>query len=326
MKSEERHRLQEHDLQKLTAHAGEYWQRYGNYVLIGFLAVCLAAAVTIYLVNRFGAQASAGWTELRASATAEDFANVAEDFSGTVVGAWARLQEAEAHLQSGIRLSFADRPAARDDLTEAREAFEKTLANQAAPPQVRERALYGLARTLETLAGIQTAEQDDSATKPAASLNEAIDAYEQLLKQFPETLYKDIAQERIAELKRQSTQEFYAWFRTQNPRPGDRRLPQDGLLPPGHPALGDFSLPGAPEDAAPPRPVPGGGVELPPPTTPTPPDADPRRRLMQDQAYDPDGPVEAPLPGPERTEPPPVLVDPAPDAPAEEPSSAQPQQ
>ena len=310
MKSEERHRLQEHDLQKLTAHAGEYWQRYGNYVLIGFLAICLAAAVTIYLVNQFGAESTAGWTELRASATAEDFANVADDFADTEVGAWARLQEAESHLHSGIRLAFADRPAARDDLTEAREAFEEALANPAAPPQVRERALFGLARTLETLAGVQAGEGE----QPAATLDEAVAAYEELLEQFEQTLYAQVAQERIAELKKESTQEFYAWFRQQNPTPADRALPRDGM-PPGHPPLGGLGLPGIPGgDVAPPRPPAGEGMELPPPTTPTPPDADPRRRLMQDEAYDPDGPVEAPGPGAEQ---PPVLVDPAPEKPAD---------
>ena len=312
MKSEERHRLQEHDLQKLTAHAGEYWHRYGNYVLIGFLALCLVIAAAIYFLNFSDAQASAGWGEFRASGTAEDFENIAEDYSGTVVGAWARLQQAERHLQSGIRLLFTDRPAARDDLTQAREAFDEVLANQSAPPQVRERALYGLARSLEALAGVQ----GDEGEKPAATLDEAIAAYEQLLKEFERTLYRPAAEERIADLKKQSTQQFYAWFQQQNPRPGDRRLPQDGL-PGGHPPLGDL-FPGMPgDDVAPPRP-PADGTELPGPFSPTPPTADPRERMLRD-----DAPIEAPNPGAET---PPQLVDPTPEQPGEVTPPAQPEQ
>jgi hypothetical protein len=255
---------------------------------------------------------------LRASGTAEDFANVADEYSGSQVGAWARLQEAESHLHSGIRLSFADRTAARDDLQEAREAYDTVLANPAAPLPVRERALYGLARTLETLAGIQTAEKDGDASKPAATLDEAVAAYEQLLKQFNQTLYANVAKERIAELKKPSTQDFYAWFRQQNPTPADRALPRDGL-PPGHPPLGGgLSFPGMPgDDIAPPRPPLTGETQLPPPVSPTPPTADPRERFLNDA----DAPIEAPGPAaPAR------LVDPTPESPAETSPPAQPQQ
>lgn len=316
MKSEERHRLHEHDLQKLTAHAGEYWDRYGNYVLVGLLAAALIAAATIFLLRRQEASATLGWGEFRAAATAEHFANVADDHPGTAVGAWARLQEAESHLFSGSRLLFSDRPAARDDLTQARNAFDEVLSNQSAPPQVRERALYGLARTLEALAGVQAEERES----PAATLDEAVAAYEQLLKEFERTLYRRPAEERIAQLKRPSTQEFYAWFLTQNPRPADRQMPQDGL-PPGHPPFGDLSFPGFPgmpgEDIAPPRPT-GTETELPPPFSATPPTADPRERMLRD-----DEPIEAPRPA---TDPSPRLTDPAPEQPGEDGAPARPEQ
>lgn len=250
MKSEHRHELQTNDLSRAMANVAPFLEEYGNRILLGIVAVCLIAGAAIWWARSSNASAAMGWTELVAARTAEDFGNIADAYAGTEVGHWARLQAAESYLFQGIRLSFTDRAAAVSDLKQAEEGFQQLLDAQGVPDVVRERALIGMARTLETRSG-----QD---TQPA------IAAYEKLIEEFPNSVYRAEVEERISALKTGSTQEFYAWFQKQNPRPEDRQTPRDGMsigdLPPGHPTVDPLSLPEIPE-----RLIPGDAAESPAP-------------------------------------------------------------
>ncbi len=142
----------------------------------------------------------------------------------TKVAPWARLREGEAELSSGIRLLFNDREAGRSDLKKAEESFEKLINDKQTPEEVRERALFGLGRCRESL---------PAKGAGAATINDpAIETYERLLKQFPESVYKDLVEARIAALRTGTAQDFSAWFETQNPKPADRAMPKDLSIPP----------------------------------------------------------------------------------------------
>lgn len=207
-----------------------FLEKYGNQIIWSVCALLLVAAGTILWVRSSSRAASAGWARLAVATQAEDFAKVAEDYPNTAVGAWARLQEAESLLRSGIELLFVHRSAAQSDLQQAKDSFETVLRNKAAPPEVRERALFGVARCLESLA--------DHNTQPA------VEAYQRLLSEFPETVYKQQAEDRITDLQTEQAKEFYAWFHQQNPKPPDRSEPQDGtpiLSPPQSPSGNESS-------------------------------------------------------------------------------------
>jgi len=64
----------------------------------------------------------------------------------------------------------------------------------------------------------------------------SIEGYAALLNQFPKSIYKAAAEERIESLKSPEAKEFYAWFHKQNPKPADLKKPKDGL-PEGHPPI-----------------------------------------------------------------------------------------
>ncbi len=220
MKSEHRHELAENDLSKLFGRWIEKFDANSNTILTGVIVVALMAAGLIYWTRTSNFQRANGWTQLAASTNPEDYANVADAFSGTPVAAWARLRAANGFLHEGIRSSLSDRPASNDRLEEAREAFASLTAS-GNPPAVREQALHGLAVTLEATS--------DGDTQPA------ITAYQKLLDEFPETRFKDWATDRIDALKAGNAQEFYAWFHAQNPKPADMPLPQDQTGPSGSP-------------------------------------------------------------------------------------------
>ena len=99
-----------------------------------------------------------------------------------------------------------------------------SLREKSAPPEVVERALFGLARCQESLPAKNAA--------PSTINDPAIKTYERLLKEFPDTVYKQLAESRIAVLRTGTAQDFNAWFETQNPKPADRAMPKDLSIPP----------------------------------------------------------------------------------------------
>ncbi len=209
----------------------KWLDQYGNAATIVACVAMIGGAIW-YSYNRTSTgRSERAWARYSQARSAQDFGDIADDFSNTDVGAWARLGEGERLAESGISLMFTDRKAALGELKNADEAFNKVLAMKAAASAARERAAWGLAKSTEA--------QCDGDT------NKSIEAYQALLKQFPKSLYKAAAEERIESLKSESAKEFYVWFHKQNPKPPEASKPKDGL-PDGHPPF-DLPLDDKPE-------------------------------------------------------------------------------
>lgn len=215
MKSEERHRLKENELGRVVQTTGSVLERYATTIVFCVCAALLVAAAVVWWIRQSTASSAAAWTLLENAESVDDFGSVAEKFKNTPAGDWAKLRESEANLKSGGDVLFTDRELANTDLKRAREGFEQLMASASTSPMVRERAAWGMARCLESTS-------DGDTTK-------AIEAYQRLLNDFPDTIYKPFAEDRIAALKTGGTKEFYAWFSKQNPKPADIR-PKDGAV------------------------------------------------------------------------------------------------
>ncbi len=186
---------------------------YSNQILMGFIAATVIAVVGIFWLRSTGEAASAGWTEYVANEAPDDYKEVAEEYPDTPVATWAQLQAGRLYLSEGLNAALSNRETSDKQLNNAKDSFETILKKTNAPAAAREEALAGLASTLEALS--------DSDTGPA------IKAYEELLQEFPETTHGPWAQRRIEALKTGEAQNFYAWFRKQNPQPTDRPKPKD---------------------------------------------------------------------------------------------------
>ncbi|MGH7127224.1 MAG: tetratricopeptide repeat protein, partial [Planctomycetaceae bacterium] len=215
----------------------------------------------------YAAPAADGWTQLAAAKTAEDYENLAESdaFADSPVAAWAQLLAAERHLEDGLEETFSDMKAAVGTLELAEEGFATLIETEDVPPEIRERALYGHATTLEILS--------EKNTKPA------VEAYETLLDEFPQSLYAETAKERIDALQTKSARDFYVWFHDENRRPADLDRPNDGSpttggFPMDHPLPPSLDIPERlrlpepaavqqPSESTPPPPHPPGFVSEP---------------------------------------------------------------
>ncbi len=212
MKSEHRHDLAENDLSKLLTRWLQRIEPYSNKILIGALVVTVVIVATVMTMRSSRATRSAGFTELAGCSTPDCYETVAKDFPESVAGSWARLRAAEEYLEEGIRLSVSDGKASEGSLEKSQESFEMVLKGDA-PAEVREKALNGLGMCLEAVSDGDT--------------TDAVEAYEQLLSEFPETRYRRWAENRIEQLKTGRVQQFYSWFAQQDPKPEDRPNPFD---------------------------------------------------------------------------------------------------
>ncbi len=246
MKSEHRHELKTNELERIASdwgHASErYLHEHTNLLIAGAVALVVLIIGVIYWRTSAGSYDSQGWRALSDAQSTADYGTVADKYAGTKVAPWARLQEGENELSSGVRLLFTDRDAGRSDLKKAEENFEKLINDKSSPDEVVDRALFGLAQCRESM--------PPKDTGPGTINNPAIEAYERLLKR--DTPYKQLAEERIAALRTATAQDFNAWFALQNPKPADRAMPKDLSIPPLPEDFGPASKSsGTPTKAAP---------------------------------------------------------------------------
>lgn len=200
----------------------KWLDQYGNGATIVACVAMIGVAIWYSYTKTSSSRSEAAWVQYSQARSAEDFGNIADVYSNTEVGTWARLGEGERMVDSGISLMFTDREGALGELKKADEAFRMVLGNKSGSDVARERAAWGLAKSTE-------AQSDSDTTK-------AVEGYTALLTQFPKSIYKAAAEERIDALKSPDAKEFYAWFHKQHPKPPDPKKPKDGL-PEGHPSL-----------------------------------------------------------------------------------------
>lgn len=266
MKSEERHRLQESELEKWGRHARSFWESFAeNYLKTALIAVLIVCAIAVglawYFISSANSQAER-WNEVISASFDQDpsqslvqLSNAATNYPDYPAGQWAALLQAEGALSEGIHLSRTNRPAAVEELLRARDAFTN-LAN-ADSEVLQERRAFGFARTLEALAGVDVSKDDKG--KNVQGVEDAFNEYEKFVEQYPESIFVPMAENRIQALKNPQTKDFYAWYREQYPRPEDQRRPDEGKppgqggggLPPGHPPFSPGQSPFTPGQAPP---------------------------------------------------------------------------
>ncbi len=208
MKSEHRHELQTNDLGKFAEKMAVFIDVHGNRLMIGVCLACLPLAAFIYWWRSDSNAQAAAWRDFSAAITLgkpDEFRAVWKDHPDTTPAYWARLHEGEKWLSLGVQSMFRNVENGMEELKKAQAAFQSIIdAQRKAPAEIRDRALLGLGRTLESMSN--------------GSEDEAVKTYETLIKDFPDSIYKKDADERIAVLSRGSGQEFYAWF-AKFPRP-----------------------------------------------------------------------------------------------------------
>ncbi|MBN2024400.1 MAG: tetratricopeptide repeat protein [Pirellulales bacterium] len=229
MKGERRHELQHNALAEWMVGLVASIKPYTNAILAGVLLVVIVGVATALWVQRSHQQSASAWDEFftamnMASAPALD--DVAKRYPDQTPGQWASALAGDVRLSQGSQERFASKSAAERELNEAVRCYRETLETSR-DGVVRQRATFGLARALESL----------------GNLDEARKQYEELVANWPDGPYADMAQRRADDLNRPATRAFYDQFAKFDPMPATsddpiipgHRLPFDesSLPPPG---------------------------------------------------------------------------------------------
>ena len=275
MKAERRHELQHNELADWIGGVIEQAKPHAG-VIVGVIAAAVLAIVAFaYLSQSSGTRGGPAWDAyFRASEIetfeqrVKDLNRVAEDYPGSPAGVWAQLTAGDSRLLEGTNKSYKDRVAGEEEISKAIDNYkdvEKAASSlpRAQGEELRRRAMWGLAQANEVLL------QPD----------EAVEQYEKIAKQWPESAFGKAAAARAKKLG--AMQEWFTWYagvdpKSIKPTQRDRQPPLD-FTPPRQPQPyddlpddPDLSLPG-PLDLDPTR---SGGLLQDPPSGTTEPPAE----------------------------------------------------
>jgi tetratricopeptide (TPR) repeat protein len=203
MKSERRHELQHNELADALETVGERLKPYlrvvGGIAVVGLVAILISTYVSAQSAKRN----AAGWDEYFEALNGGDrerLAQLAEKYAGTPVAPWARVTAADIGLGEGCTRLFRERSLAKEALQQAASNYQ-TVLEETSEATLRQRALFGLARSYEAL----------------DQLPKARETYRKLIDSFPEGIYIVAAKSRLSDIDRESTKQFYDWFAKYEP-------------------------------------------------------------------------------------------------------------
>jgi hypothetical protein len=207
MKSERRHELQHNDLQEWIVKSYDRVVPYRSTVLgIGLLAVVLLIGLWIWR-SHAASQAADAWASLGVPVLQTDIANdqmipflqqrTIQPYPDSAAADWARVFQGDTSLMVGENRILADKKTGEGLVNQALEAFYNKALETATNPAVREQAMFGKARALESM--IRNKDQ----------LRDAAAAYDDFNTSFPKRMYKAIADKRLEGLKKPDTLKFY---------------------------------------------------------------------------------------------------------------------
>ncbi|MCP4786450.1 MAG: hypothetical protein GY903_21760 [Fuerstiella sp.] len=203
------------ELEKVLRSTKPWFAENGTTLIYALAAVLAVAAVIVFMQRQSSGDVQASGALLLAAAP-EQYRDVADDFPETSIGIWARLRQGDRLLDNAVGNMFTNRVVAIEEggeLDQAEVAYQRLAERSDVDEQVRERVLIGLARVAETRCDGQP-----------ESTNTAVTAWQRVLDEFPESIVKKHAEERLAELSSEESRTFYTWFHEQNPTPVDPGL------------------------------------------------------------------------------------------------------
>jgi hypothetical protein len=205
MKSERRHELQHNELATWLIRSAETIKPYQNLILAAVAAVLVAVLGYTLWTRDAASRTSQAWDQFNAVIQSRDPAKLAkltEEYPNSAVGTTAAVVAADSHLQEGCERLFVNKALAQQDLTKAIDLYHLVLPPSQVPLQL-ERATFGLARAQEAKGDLPAAEK----------------LYGEVAARWPNGTFFAAANDRLQDLKRPATKQFYDQFAHFDPKP-----------------------------------------------------------------------------------------------------------
>jgi len=224
MKSERRHELEQNELATWLAETAETIKPYTNIILAVALVGVLAAAIYAWFSRQSRAEAAKASASLVSASVfdLEKLQETVDKYPRTSAGQLAAVTLGDYYLAVGCAAVLDDRAMANQNLGKAIDLYKQAL-DHARDPLLRERATLGLARAYET----------------RGELAQAMSFYEKVLEHWPKGAYSALAANRLRDIQRRSTREFYDRLASYEPK---GRFIEGAGLPTDKPAFDPNSL------------------------------------------------------------------------------------
>jgi len=161
---------------------------------VGFAAM---AAWTM-ISSQKAAEKSQAWDECLTAVASRDagrLSAVSTRFPGSAAAVWSQILLADNALSEGARIIFIDKARGRERLQAAADTYAAVMS-QRPEALAAERATFGLARAREALGELEAARR----------------GYETLVKEYPNSPLRALAETHAAALGRPATAAWYDWF------------------------------------------------------------------------------------------------------------------
>jgi len=212
MKSEQRHKLQQNELADWLGRVYAVIKPYANAILAVVLLAAVIAGLTVWWTRQSKSEASAGWDQLFAAlenGRIVEIGKVAEQNPNSEIGLWATVISGDLHLANGCQELFINKATASQDLQKALDEYTK-VRGETRNALLRERAVFGLARTYEALSGTRRSQGE---------LDKAIQNYQDLVDHWKDGPYYSQAKDRLEDLGTSDAKTFYDKFAHFDPQP-----------------------------------------------------------------------------------------------------------
>ena len=232
MKSERRHELQHNDLAEWILAGYERIVPYRNSIFgVSLLVIVLAIGLSFWHSHSV-AQAGEAWGSLglpvfqpafQIEQTIPMMQHTVQTYPGGPAAEWAQVFAGDTALMVGTNKILVDKTVGVEYLTQARKLYEQAL-DTLTIPGAREQAMFGRARAIE------------SSIQKKADRDEAVAAYQELNKNFPNGMFKAIAEQRIEQLGKPDSLVFYDALAQYKPKPKaktETEPPKNPLQTPG---------------------------------------------------------------------------------------------
>lgn len=229
MKTERRHELQTNTLADWLGDKVIAAQTYSRAIWASIVAIVVIVVAVVFFAKRNEHTRAAVWQQYFNATnmgSPDQLSDLADQHGNTLAGHWARVSLGDTELSQGMNQLFEDRTAAQSAIERAIDSYEKAR-EQTRDAELLERATLGLARGYETL----------------GKLPQARGLYQELLAKWPSSIYATEARQRLADIDRQGTKEFYDWLAKQNTKPP---LSNEPGVPGLKPKFDTSSLPSEP--------------------------------------------------------------------------------
>jgi predicted negative regulator of RcsB-dependent stress response len=209
MKTQRRHELATNVLADWLGEKIEALKPYSTAVSATAVAVVAVVFASVFWYQQRQAGRAQAWEsyfsaleEQNPDDARDDLEAVADDYSKSPAGLWARLGLADTQLAKGVEELFKDHASARKALEGAIDDYRAVLEQAPGDSLLAERSTFGLAESYESKNELESARQH----------------YRDLLDRWPSGAFSSMAKDRLADLDRKATKDFYDWFAKQSPQ------------------------------------------------------------------------------------------------------------